>query len=114
MTRFHHYYASPEMKRFDREQPNELELATSQITREMIVSLIGNHARGRTPYWLSVPKSLLYEAHEWRIPTTLLVIDPVNESDEDVSPVAMATLDLHGQTVFIHARRVLPVKLVTI
>lgn len=103
--KFIHFYASEEPKEFDAEQPNPLELATSQLTKQMVLRIISHHARGRTPYHLEVPPSMLFEAHEWRIPTTLLLIDPIYESPNDISPIARATLGIQSGAVFIHARR---------
>lgn len=105
--KFYHYYASPSFPDFETEQPNPLELATSQIMDTMVRALIERHALGRTPYHLGVPRSVLFEAHEWRIPTTLLLIDPIEEKENDISPIAMATLSFHSGVVFIWGRRLL-------
>lgn len=102
--KFLHAYANHQLLEFGTEQPNPAELATCQLTEAMVLRLISRHARGRTPYHLEVPRSMLYEAHTWRIPTTLLQIDPTYEWEADASPLGVATLGFHSGAVFIHAR----------
>lgn len=100
-----HFYASPEPKEFEREQVNLLDLVTSYFTKEMVLWIIARHASGHPPYYLYVPSPSLYDAHQWRIPTTLLVIEPIPEKPNDISPIAVAKFVTGTETVLIYARR---------
>jgi len=99
-----HFYANKRLMEFNSEQPDPLSLATHMLTKEMVLGIIARHAAGRTPYELSVVSSMLYEVHEWKIPTTLLIIDPTDEP-EIPDPIAVAAIRFLNTCVFIHARR---------
>lgn len=111
---FLHYYAGPGFPVFDKAQLNDSELATGQLTKEMVIEVVSKHAGVRPPYVLVVPPSVLFEAHCWNIPETLLHIVPLPESISNTAPLAIATLSFlpkaedekeNGLVVYIHCRR---------
>ena len=100
-----HYYASASFPCFPEAQSDEACLTTAQITERMVLNVIGKHATGAPPYVLETPRTLLYMAHCWGIPTTLLVVRPVAEPENDTSPIAASVLKMDGLNIVIHARR---------
>jgi hypothetical protein len=112
--KFLHYYASQGFPVFDKAVLNDSDLADSQLTKEMVIAVISKHASVRPPYVLVVPPSVLYEAHCWNIPDTLLHIVPLPEAVSSTAPLAIATLSFlpkaedekeNGLVVYIHCRR---------
>ncbi len=115
-----HFYACANREHFvpyESEQPKDL--ATCQLTEMQVLELIGRYAYGIPPYRLFVPKEILYEAHTWKIPSTLLTVIPLFDETMDncapgfgkptdpASPWADAVLcfDGGGIQLRIHARR---------
>lgn len=106
--KFLHYYASEPLLEYECEQPNPLELATSMLTQAMLRVVVGKHAVTSPPYVLSVPRSILYEVHEWNSTSKLFLVYPIREAANDAAPIATAELQFPGLIVCIHARRCLP------
>lgn len=108
-----HYYASEAPSECADEQPNELALTHSQLTKEAVRELISRHATRHSTYELIAPLSILFRSESWSTQTDEWVLLPKPDRDNDVSPVATGELIFHAFPpedaicVVIHARRAL-------
>lgn len=104
-----HCYASPDFKEFDCPQPNELELTTSQLTKELVLELIKRHSDGNEKCRMFAPFDTMFEASNWHIPESRLWLASRAE-DSDSSPISIADLIFPRSDlcIFIRARRCRP------
>lgn len=101
-----HYYASNKFECSEGESEAPLSNCTSTLTAEMIKKVISEHAAGRPPFRISIPKCMLFRFCEWNMPASLLVVDAVHgKSKLDPSPLDEAVISFQDAIVHIHARR---------
>ena len=112
----HYYCRSIDSQILTEPLENELEATNSMLTLSHVKSVIAQVSSWSTidpPYVLSVPSDILYEAHEWNAPTTLLKIIP-REPRKDYYPIDEAWLNFGTTRCIIHARRCSPCPLQTV
>jgi hypothetical protein len=109
-TVLHYYCRSIGSQVLTEPLDNELEATNSMLTLSHVKHVIAEVSSVATidpPYTLSVPSDILYEAHEWDVPTTLLKIIP-REPRKDCYATDEAWLNFGTTRCIIHARRCLP------
>ncbi len=80
-----YYFTSGECKPW--ESGETLKNPTCALTKNYVLEVIRQQANGEPPYSLRVPKDVLYEAHTWEIPETLLkIVSTEGKGDNDSGP----------------------------